>query len=99
MLEKRPKALALTEGLTYDDDAEEYGSNEAMELADFYAAYLKRKDVNVDTNDDTKGIRFLPQYYFIGFKQSAMQTNPTLQQTVGWHDYSHGKPGDFDPLQ
>ena len=99
VLEKRPKALSLTEGLTYDDDAEEYGSNEAMDLADFYAAYLKRKDVNVDTNDDTKGIKFLPQYYFIGFKQSAMQTNPTLLQTVGWHDYSHGKPGEFDPLQ
>ena len=99
VLEKRPKALSLTEGLTYDDDAEEYGSNEAMDLADFYAAYLKRKDVNVDTNDDTKGIKFLPQYYFIGFKQSAMQTNPTLLQTVGWHDYSHGQAGTFDPLQ
>ena len=98
VLEKRPKALALTEKLTYDDDSEEYGSNEAMELADFYTAYLKRKDVNADTNSDTQAILFRPQYYFIGFKQSAMQTNPTLLQTVGWHDYSHGTAGTFDPL-
>ena len=99
VLAKRPKALTLTEGLTYDDNAEEYGSEEAMNLADFYTAYLKRKDVNADTNDETKGILFLPQYYFIGFKQSAMQTNPTLLQTVGWHDYSHGQDGTFDPLE
>ena len=98
VIDKRPKALALTENLTYDEDAEEYGSNEAMELADFYTAYLKRKDVNADTNDETSGILFRPQYYFIGFKQSAMQTNPTLLQTVGWHDYSHGTAGTFDPL-
>ena len=99
VLAKRPTALTLTEGLTYDDDAEEYGSNEAMDLADFYTAYLKRKDVNADGNDETKSILFRPQYYFIGFKQSAMQTNPTLLQTVGWHDYSHGTAGTFDPLQ
>ena len=99
VLAKRPTALTLTEGLTYDDDAEEYGSNEAMDLADFYTAYLKRKNVNADGNDETKSILFRPQYYFIGFKQSAMQTNPTLLQTVGWHDYSHGTAGTFDPLQ
>ena len=98
VIDKRPKALSLTESLTYDDEAEEYGSNEAMNLADFYTAYLKRKDVNADTNDEASGILFRPQYYFIGFRQSAMQTNPTLLQTVGWHDYSHGKPGTFDPL-
>ncbi len=96
--EKRPKALTLTESLTYDNDAEEYGSSEAMDLADFYNAYLKRKNVNADTNDETKGILFRPQYYFIGFRQSAMQTNPSLLQTVGWHDYSHGQNGTFDPL-
>ena len=98
MLDKRPTALTLNEGLTYDEDAEEYGSDEAMNLADFYTAYMKRKDVNADTNDETKGIRFLPQYYFIGLRQSAMQTNPTLLQTIGWHDYSHGSDGTFDPL-
>ena len=98
VMDKRPSALALTESLTYDDDAEEYGSNEAMNLADFYTAYLKRKDVNADTNDETSGILFRPQYYFIGLKQSAMQTNPTLLQNVGWHDYSHGTAGTFDPL-
>ncbi len=98
VLEKRPKALALTEGMTYDDDSEKYGSNETMDLADFYNAYLKRKDVNVDTNVEGSGINFRPQYYFIGFRQSAMQTNPTLLQTVGWHDYSHGTAGTFDPL-
>jgi hypothetical protein len=27
-----------------------------------------------------------------------MQTNPTLMQTIGWHDYSHGQDGTFDPL-
>ena len=98
VMDKRPKALTLTEKLTYDDNSEDYGSNEAMDMADFYTAYLKRKDVNADTNDETSGILFRPQYYFIGFRQSAMQTNPTLLQTVGWHDYSHGTAGTFDPL-
>ena len=98
VLARRPKALTLSESITYDEDSEDYGSDAVMDLADFYNAYLKRKDVNSDTNDETKGISFRPQYYFIGFKQSAMQTNPTLLQTVGWHDYSHGQDGTFDPL-
>lgn len=99
ILSKRPAALTLNENLMYNEDDDEYGSDAAMELADFYNAYLKRKNVNADTNDETKGILFRPQYYFIGLKQSAMQTNPTLLQTVGWHDYSHGQEGTFDPLQ
>jgi hypothetical protein len=98
VLAKRPAALTLTESLTYDDDAEEYGSTKAMDLADFYTAYLKRKDVNVDTNSDTQSILFRPQYYFIGLKQSAMQTNTTLHQTVGWHDFGRNANGLFDPL-
>jgi len=96
--DKRPQALKLTEALTYEEDDEEYGSDEAMNLADFYAAYLKRKDVNADSNNESSSISFRPQYYFIGFRQSVMQTNPTLLQTVGWHDYSHGSAGSFDPL-
>ena len=99
ILKNRPAALTLNEKLTYNEDDDEYGSDAAMELADFYTAYLKRKNVNADGNDETKGILFRPQYYFIGLKQSAMQTNPTLLQTVGWHDYSHGQDGTFDPLQ
>lgn len=98
LLAKRPKALTLAENLTYDEDEDAYGSNETEEMANFYDINLKRKDVNADTNDETSGIYFRPQYYFIGFKQSAMQTNPTLLQTVGWHDYSHGQSGTFDPL-
>lgn len=98
ILSHRPTALTLTENLTYDEDEDEFGSNAAMDLADFYNAYMKRKDVNADGNDETKAIYFRPQYYFIGLKQSAMQTNPTLLQTVGWHDYSHGTDGTFDPL-
>ncbi len=98
ILDKRPLALKLTESLSYNEDDDEFGSDEAMNLADFYNAYLKRKNVNADTNDESSGILFRPQYYFIGFRQSAMQTNPALLQTVGWHDYSHGADGTFDPL-
>ncbi|MCR4584012.1 MAG: RagB/SusD family nutrient uptake outer membrane protein [Prevotella sp.] len=98
VLDKRPKALTLSEAITYAEEEEEYGSEEAMNLADFYTAYLKRKDVNADSNNEASSILFRPQYYFIGFKQSVMQTNPTLLQTVGWHDYSHGSAGTFDPL-
>lgn len=94
-------ALSLTEDFTCDatgalvnPDAE--GRVEAMRT--FWTTYLKRKDVNADGNASTNVVTFRPEYYFIGLRQSAQQTNSTLLQTIGWYDYSHGSDGSFDPL-
>ena len=89
--------------LYYNDKGEltdTIGNNgQARAMRDFYATYLKRKDVTADGNSATSYISFRPEYYFIGLRQSAQQTNATLLQTVGWHDYSHGTEGTFDPLK
>ena len=68
------------------------------ELADFYDIFLRRKDVNTDGNDNALTIKYRPTYYFLGLRQNAMQTNPTLHQTVGWHDLGRNADGQFDPL-
>ena len=60
--------------------------------------FLGRKDVNLDGNDDALTIQYRPTYYFLGLRQNAMQTNPTLHQTVGWHDLGRNADGLFDPL-
>ena len=62
-------------------------------LADWYDDNLERKDVNADGNDETLTILYRPTYYFLGLRQNAMQTNPTLHQTVGWHDLGRNADG------
>ncbi len=88
--------LDLTENIT---DAGLTDSNlRVQNMCNFYEQYLGRKDVNCDGNDESKSIYYRPEYYFLGLKQSAMSTNPSLLQNVGWHDFSHGSDGTFDPL-
>ena len=94
-------ALTLNEDFTCDATgalANPDAAGKVQAMRDFYTANLKRKDVTADGNTATSNIQFRPEYYFIGLKQSAQQTNATLLQTVGWHDYSHGTDGTFDPL-
>jgi hypothetical protein len=42
---------------------------------------------------------FRPKYYFLGLSQGVMSHNPSLEQTIGWKNYSKsGESGTFDPL-
>ena len=98
---KNDWALSLNEDFTCDVSGALVNPDAAgrvQAMRDFYTNYLKRKDVTADGNTTTSYIEFRPQYYFIGLKQSAQQTNATLLQTIGWHDFSHGSDGTFDPL-
>lgn len=92
----RPAALTLDEDITFNNGS--YGDPKVEALANFYDTYLQRKDVNTDGNDDALTINYRPTYYFLGLRQNAMQTNPTLHQTVGWHDLGRNADGLFDPL-
>ena len=71
-------------------------------LTEFYDQYLVRKTVKgdgYDSNNTQLVIDFKPRYYILGLTQSAQANNPTMEQTVGWEDYSRGgAPGTFDPL-
>ena len=92
----RPEALSLDEDMTYNNGV--YNDEKVQKLAEFYQTYLARKDANLDGNDDALTIQYRPTYYFLGLRQNAMQTNPTLHQTVGWHDLGRNADGLFDPL-
>jgi len=97
-----PTAGSRPEALTLDEDMScingEYKNEKVRSLAEFYDTYLGRKDVNLDGNDEALTIHYRPTYYFLGLRQNAMQTNPTLHQTVGWHDLGRNADGLFDPL-
>ena len=88
--------LTLDEDMSYVNGT--YNDPKVKELAEFYEIFLGRKDVNLDGNDDALTIKYRPTYYFLGLRQNAMQTNPTLHQTVGWHDLGRNADGLFDPL-
>lgn len=92
----RPEAITLDEDMTCNGGV--YNDNKVKELAEFYEIFLGRKDVNLDGNDQALTIKYRPTYYFLGLRQNAMQTNPTLHQTVGWHDLGRNADGLFDPL-
>jgi len=93
----RPEPITLDEDLTRSNDGE-ISDSKVRDLADFYEIFLGRKDVNADGNDNALTIQYRPTYYFLGLRQNAMQTNPTLHQTVGWHDLGRNADGLFDPL-
>lgn len=98
---KNDWALTLNEDFTCDGTGALINPDAAgrvQAMRNFYTTYLKRKDVIADGNTTTSYIEFRPEYYFIGLKQTAQQTNATLLQTIGWHDFSHGSDGTFDPL-
>ena len=92
----RPEAITLDEDMTCNGGV--YNDSKVKELAEFYEIFLGRKDVNLDGNDQALTIKYRPTYYFLGLRQNAMQTNPTLHQTVGWHDLGRNADGLFDPL-
>ena len=92
----RPDAITLDEDMTSTNG--NFSDNKVRDLAEFYDIFLGRKDVNLDGNDEALTIKYRPTYYFLGLRQNAMQTNPTLHQTVGWHDLGRNADGLFDPL-
>ena len=92
----RPMPISLDEDLTSQNGS--ISDPGVRELADFYDIFIRRKDVNTDGNDNALTIKYRPTYYFLGLRQNAMQTNPTLHQTVGWHDLGRNADGLFDPL-
>ena len=71
-------------------------------LKEFYDKYLVRKTKKgdgYDSNNTQLYIKFEPRYYILGLTQSAQTNNPSLEQTIGWEDYTKGgAPGTFDPL-
>ncbi len=71
-------------------------------LKAFYSTYLTRKNKKGDSYDINHAelyINFRPYYYFLGLSQGAQTANPSLEQTIGWGDHTHGgAPGTFDPL-
>lgn len=99
VLLKRPNGLTLNEKIGYEDDNETITDSKVQALVDYYNNYFGRKDLSTDGNDASLVPTFRPEYYFLGLKKNAQQTNVTLLQTVGWTDFSHGGAnGTFDPL-
>ena len=78
-------------------------NGELNKLKEFYDKYLtfkfkKGDSLSVDmTADERTFITYRPYYYFLGLTGGAMDSNPTLRQTVGWEGGPTGT-GDFDPL-
>ena len=78
-------------------------NSELNKLKEFYDKYLtfkfkKGDSLSVDmTADERTVITYRPKYYFLGLTGGAMDSNPTLEQTVGWEGGSTGT-GTFDPL-
>lgn len=89
---ERPKAVDLREELPA----------QLENLTAFYNQCLERntkKGDSYDVNHSELYMRFLPQYYFLGFTQGAQSANVTLPQNIGWGDYNNGgSDGTFDPL-
>ncbi len=71
-------------------------------LAEWYTTYLERATKKGDGYDDSHKqlyINFRPTYYFPGLSSGAINSNPTLEQTIGWANSElSNAPGTFDPL-
>ena len=93
--------VARPAAVDFRKSADEFGK-QLSALKEFYQANLvrkKKKGDAVDSNHAELYINFRPKYYFLGFYQSAMSSNQTLPQTIGWGDYNNGGAnGTFDPL-
>lgn len=73
------------------------GTTPMDNLKAFYQTYLTRKTTRVD-GDEAYKIDWQPEYYFLGFNDSAAKANKTLPNNRGWIDYNTGAIGTFDPL-
>lgn len=98
---KTPK-LTRADRDAYAIDLSKDLSDQEEKLKEFYNTYLVRKTKKGDSYDSSNTqlfTNFLPRYYILGLTQSAQANNPTMEQTVGWEDYSNGGAnGTFDPL-
>lgn len=73
------------------------GTTHMDNLKAFYSTYLTRKTTRVD-GDEAYKMDWKPEYYFIGFTNSAAKANLSLPGNMGWIDYNTGAMGTFDPL-
>ena len=52
-----------------------------------------------DSNQAQMYMHFWAKYYFLGLSSGALNSDPNLQQTIGWQDTNRGNAnGTFDPL-
>ena len=90
--ETRPAGVDLRQDLT----------QQLTELKEWYQKYLvytQRPGDDRNSDYTKRYIKFLPKYYFLGFKQGVSAHNQGLSQTIGWEDYNNGGAmGTFDPL-
>lgn len=105
----KPKALTLTEDMTTnpgngEDMNETYNNANVQALAEFYAKYLIRKDIQtmISTNAETgeAGVTqsvWSKNFYLLGLAESDQENNPGVVQTIGWNS-RFGGMGIFDPL-
>jgi hypothetical protein len=88
----RPAAVDLRQDLTAQLD-------NLKTWYDTYLTYMERPGDERYSDYTLKYIKFLPQYYFLGFSYSVSNHNNGLLQTIGWQDYNTGGAwGTFDPL-
>jgi len=73
------------------------GTTPMDNLKAFYTTYLTRKTTRVD-DDEAYKMTWEPEYYFLGFSESAAKANKSLPGNIGWIDYNTGAMGTFDPL-
>ena len=86
--------------ISIDPDASDFNT-QLTALKTFYQTNIITvpTDQPLDRNGNTPlFITFKQNYYVSGLNAAALSTNPWLQQTMGWNDYS-GAPGTFDYKQ
>lgn len=93
--------LAARGTISIDPDAADF-TTQLNNLKTFYQDNLVRVPTDQFMDKDGSGqplyISFRQNYYISGLNSTALSTNPWLQQTIGWNDYS-GAAGTFDYRQ
>jgi len=94
----RPSALNLMTADISPLQAGEEANRPIDLLSNFYTTYTHREELTTD-GDEEYYVLFRPEYYFIGFRSSAMSNNAAnMHQTIGWVDYHTGTNGVYDPI-
>ena len=90
--EERCKAIDLRKDLAEQQET----------LKTWYQDHLVRKTRAGDSYDSNQAqmyMHFWAKYYFLGLSSGALNSDPNLQQTIGWQDTNRGNAnGTFDPL-
>jgi len=87
--------------ISIDPDAADF-TTQLNNLKTFYQNNLVSVPRDPALDRDASGqpvtISFRQNYYISGLNSTVLSTNPWLQQTIGWNDYS-GASGTFDYRQ